>query len=440
MRSEAMRGENIGFAAFCAVLIGVVVVAHQFGMIPLLAFATIVGPLALALLCVVRWPTATLLGAFALLAPADALLAFGNGTTLARFAAIAACLGLGIAIVCDRTSRALPRFVAMWFAVLAWMIATLFWASDQTLAINGFEQIGLSMLVFVLAALVRARRTDLRVIIGAMVTTSIAVSAYAIVIHPVVANLGARVVLKNANGRDDPNDLAAALIPVFCLMLASAAAHDRRTWRVAALLATPLVGYAIVVTESRGGLIAAGAAILWTLIRSRHRVGALVTGAFVGAIGFMQTFGRFANDSTGSGRTDIWRIGLAAFREHWLFGSGIGTFPDAYNAAYLAVPHHFYVGWSRPAHDLLVQSFTELGIIGGTLVLGAWWFQFRALAVVGRSDRDYWLRIAAEAATLSGFIAALFIDVLDIKQTWIIPMLIALILSVRASESASGPA
>jgi O-antigen ligase len=182
--------------------------------------------------------------------------------------------------------------------------------------------------------------------------------------------------------------------------------------------------------------------VLWIAIRARRRI---VAGIFVVAaiaISIMQgdVWQRFIGDETGAGRSDIWKVGVAAFRQHWLAGSGIGTFPDAYNRVYLSVPHHFYINWSRPAHDLIVQSFTELGIIGGILVLSAWWLQFRELSCIGRADPDLWLRVGLEAATLGYFVAALFIDVLDIKQTWMIPILIAVVVNMRSRKPETLPA
>jgi O-antigen ligase len=428
-----------------AILFAIVALTSpKYGVTPVFGLLFLTGGATLALWWVFEWPVATLIGTYALLAPADALLLVGGGgITLTRLAAFLAVFCLSIAFIADQSGRKIPRFAVAWFAVLVWMIASVLWATDQSMAVQKVQQIGLAMLVFELVVLVRSTRIDLRVIVAATVLSSSAIAAYAIIVHPVEAQLGAgRVVLKTANGRADPNDLAAGLILAFALCISAATSNERGAWRIVAAVVSMLLFSAILATGSRGGLMAALLVVLWIALRARRRIVAAVFVVAAVAISMMQgdVWQRFIGDETGAGRSDIWKVGLAAFRQHWAVGSGIGTFPDAYNSVYLSVPHHFYINWSRPAHDLIVQSFTELGIVGGVLVLTAWWFQFRELTAVGRDDPDLWLRIGLEAATLGYFVAALFIDVLDIKQTWMIPILIAVVVNVRAREAADAPA
>jgi len=425
---------------FSAVALASPVVGSQ----TVFAVLAVLGCAALGIWWLLERPLATLIGTYALLAPADALLIIGGGgATLTRFVAFIAIFGLSLVYIADRAPSMLPRFAFAWFAVLIWMIASVLWATDQSMAVHKAEQIGLAMVVFELVALVRSTRLDLRIIIAANVVTSCAIAMYAIVIHPVEAQLGAgRVVLKTATGRADPNDLAAGLILAFALCIAAATSNERVAWRITGSLLALLLFVAVLATGSRGGLMAALLVVLWIAIRARRRLIAAIFVLTVIAISIMQgdVWQRFIGDETGAGRSDIWKVGVAAFRQHWLLGSGIGTFPDAYNRVYLSVPHHFYINWSRPAHDLIVQSFTELGIIGGVLVLSAWWLQFRQLRSIGRADPDLWLRVGLEAATLGYFVAALFIDVLDIKQTWMIPILIAVVVNMRSREPEALPA
>jgi O-antigen ligase len=431
----------LSLGAIVLLFAAVVLTSPVLGAVPTFAALVLIAA-ALGTLWMCEWPVAMLIGLYALLAPADALLLVGGGVTLTRLASLLAIAGLTLAFIGDRSVRAVPRFALAWFAVLVWMIASVLWATDQSMALHKLEQIGLAMLVFGLVVMVRSTRIDLRVVIAASVLSSSVIAAYALIVHPVEARLGAdRVVLKTATGRADPNDLAAALILAFALCVSAATSNEVRGWRAAGAIASGLLFAGILATGSRGGLIAALLVVIWIALRARRRIAAALFVIGAGAFSVLQgdVWERFVGDQTGAGRTDIWKVGLAAFRQHWAIGSGIGTFPDAYNSVYLSVPHHFYINWSRPAHDLLVQSFTELGIVGGALVLTAWWLQFRQLAGIGRADPDLWLRVGLEAATLGYFAAALFIDVLDVKQTWMIPILIAAVANVRAGESAMVP-
>jgi O-antigen ligase len=430
---------GVGIGSF-VLLLAAVALSPKVGTLPLFALLALAGPVALGIWSGITWPVATLIGAYAFLAPADDLLIFSGGATVTRYVAFLAISGLFIAFLRDRSSATIPRFVMLWFAALTWMVATVLWATDQSMAIQKVEQIGLAMLVFALATLVQSNRAELRVIVAAVVASSCAIAAYAIIVHPVEAHLGPdRVVLKTAlGGRVDPNDLAAGMILAFALCIAAASTNERMHWRIVGGVLSFLLFAGILTTDSRGGLLATLLVVIWTAVRARSRIVAIGLLAAVTMLSFSMSdvWTRFNDDATGAGRSDIWKVGVAAFRQHWLIGSGIGTFPDAYNSVYLEVPHHFYIKFSRPAHDLLVQSFTELGIIGGILVLSAFWFQFRALISIRRKDPDRWLRVALEAATLGYFVAALFIDTLDMKQTWVIPIMIAIVLNVRRQEIA----
>jgi O-antigen ligase len=438
MRIAAMPLPGVRIAVLVLLLAALTWSSTFAGTLPLFVGLTLAGPIALMCWSGITWPVGTLAGIYALLAPADALLLITGGTTLTRYVAFLALFGLALAILLDRSSRLIPRFAKAWFVTLSWMIASVFWATNQAMAIDKVEQIGLAVVVFELIVLVRASRIELRAIVAAVVASSSAIAAYALTVHPVEARLGPdRVVLTTAaGGRADPNDLAAGMILAFALCIAAATSNDRGRWRIAGAVLSFLLFAAILSTGSRGGLLAALLVVLWTAVRARRRIVAALLVAAVAGLSAIQgdVWQRFIGDETGAGRSDIWKVGVAAFQQHWLIGSGIGTFPDVYNSVYLSVPHHFFINWSRPAHDLIVQSFTELGIIGGTLVLTAWWFQFRELRSIARDDPDRWLRVGLEAATLGYFVAALFIDVLDLKQTWVIAILVAVVANVRAGN------
>jgi hypothetical protein len=64
-----------------------------------------------------------------------------------------------------------------------------------------------------------------------------------------------------------------------------------------------------------------------------------------------------------SGRDEFWRVGLDAFAEQPLLGHGAGTFRQSWHLL-----RHNTVE-NLDAHSLYLQAFTELGVIGGLLVL-----------------------------------------------------------------------
>jgi O-antigen ligase len=152
---------------------------------------------------------------------------------------------------------------------------------------------------------------------------------------------------------------------------------------------------------------------------------------------WQRLFSHSSSNAEGAGRLPIWSVGVEAFRQHWLIGNGYGTFTDAFNQAYLFVPHAFFTGWSREAHNLVISSFVELGIFGGALVLYAWWCQFRELRAVPDDDNDAWLRLAMETGILGVFTTAIFLDILVLKPAWVLPILIVVLSKVLFREHAA---
>jgi O-antigen ligase len=124
-------------------------------------------------------------------------------------------------------------------------------------------------------------------------------------------------------------------------------------------------------------------------------------------------------DNSGSGRTLIWHVGLQALKAAWLFGTGIGSFPETYARNFLAAYQPVSQGWHRPAHNVVLGIAVELGIVGLGLLLVAWFRSIRQLRVIPRDSAYYSIRVALEATLLGLFAQALFIDPMWIKYYWL---------------------
>jgi O-antigen ligase len=167
----------------------------------------------------------------------------------------------------------------------------------------------------------------------------------------------------------DPNDLCLFLIVGLILVLSRLA--DRRDGlRLLWLPALPLLGYAFVLTQSRGGLLALLAG-LGLLIRLRY---GLARAVLLGALGLPVLLTLLAgrqtdisvNATTGQSRIQLWSDGLMMFRSSPLFGVGVDEY--AKEAGHVA-------------HNSYLHCFSELGFFGGVCYLGAW-----CLAVWGLSQ------------------------------------------------------
>jgi hypothetical protein len=104
----------------------------------------------------------------------------------------------------------------------------------------------------------------------------------------------------------------------------------------------------------------------------------------------------FSNLS-GTGRHDFWRVALDAFEEEPLIGHGAGTYVfswDELRSIYLP---------AIDAHSLYLETFAELGAVGGLLVIGlvlaALWVAFAAWRAAPPRRRE------AQAALLAAMVA-----------------------------------
>ncbi len=425
-----------------------VTLAPRAGVMPLLELGMLAGPLALGGWLAFKRPIAILTGAYIGLAPIDFLLIYSSGITISRLIGLLAVVVLLGTVLMRGISAPLPRSALVWIAAFGFMVVTLVWSADQSRTLERLMSTGLPILMLALAAVVPCDRTDLRAMLLAVVGAAVVVSAYGIMNPPAGGLAGAqhRMVLRSGNAAVDPNGLAFSLMAPLGILLAVVLSPGRAAVRVgAAALALVVIG-GVLLTESRGGLLGLLAMLVWFAVRSRERLIALLTLAGAVLISVLQggawqrLFSHSSSDVEGAGRLPIWSVGVEAFRQHWLLGNGYGTFTDAFNQVYLLVPHAFHTGWSREAHNMVISTFTELGIFGGALVMYAWWTQFRALRDVPREDDDGWLRLAMEAGVLGVFVTSMFLDILVLKPAWVLPILIVVIIGVRHRERVAGAA
>ena len=162
----------------------------------------------------------------------------------------------------------------------------------------------------------------------------------------------------------DPNDLS--LLIVFSGVIWASILWDRSlgVLRFVSLGPIALLATGLLCTKSRGGLLAAGGAVVAIAICQYGRKMAVVIGLmFMGVlplIGGRQSGIGLGEGGTGHERITLWRDGLAALRSPSLFfGIGQGMFGD-------------WMG--LVAHNSFVHTYVELGLFGGTLFLGCFFF------------------------------------------------------------------
>lgn len=206
----------------------------------------------------------------------------------------------------------------------------------------------------------------------------------------------------------DPNDLSMVMVTgiALCLYLSL---HGAVPLRPLWLLGMAACLYAFWLTKSRGGLLALMAAgtvlahARWGTRRALLAIAALLPIVLVGLAGR----GNAMTTGTGQSRLQLWSEGLMLFRQQPIFGIGHGLYADE-------------IG--HVAHNSFVHCFTELGIFGGTLFLGAFVLALYSLYRM-RSDPGLAAasRVQSRLAAVTAVIAGFAVSQLSLSRAYIAP-------------------
>lgn len=168
----------------------------------------------------------------------------------------------------------------------------------------------------------------------------------------------------------DPNDMCLMLVMAMTASLYQIIELRRWYW------IGPLVvfGHALTLTHSRGGFIGMLAALVAFML-GRFGRRAIPLGLLVLPIVFVLFAGRQTDlrlsNATGISRIQLWAEGLTMFLKHPLFGIG---------------SHRFDEFASHVAHNSFIHCYTELGMFGGTLFLGAFYLALWTLVRLGGAE------------------------------------------------------
>jgi O-Antigen ligase len=224
----------------------------------------------------------------------------------------------------------------------------------------------------------------------------------------------------------DPNEVG-----VLIAMLILPALYwltDRRSGALRFLWLGPvaLFCYAIILTQSRGALLAlAGGMAVLVIARFGWRI-ALLLGAIAAPVALLFLVGRQTDLSTGHGtaqeRIQFWSDALVAWRGAPLFGVG--------REAFVQQEEHV-------AHNSYLQIFVDLGAFGGMFFLGAFYLAAENLWRLG--DRRRHAPLDPEAARMQpyifGLLAAWAAGMTSLTLCYILPTYTVLALATAYSRT-----
>ena len=266
------------------------------------------------------------------------------------------------------------------------------WAEDSAATLVSSLSFALNFMLFPVAYSAVRRPTDLRPLLVAFVVGAGVAAIYGVIAQPDATSLvssptAAAGLNRLAGSIGDPNELATLLAAG--VGVATALVFDSArsaTFRIASGLMALVLLSGILITLSRGGLVALGAALLAATLVSpgKFRAMTLATVATILSVSLVFFFAiaseaardRITETDGGSGRTDIWSVGWRMVEDHPVRGVGGGNFKISSIHYLLAAPgalefDQYIVDQPSVAHNAYLQVLAETGVIGLALFLTA---------------------------------------------------------------------
>ena len=351
----------------------------------------------------------------------------------------------------------LPRTVLIALAGLfGWVALSATWAENPNVSIDAFSRYLLNGVLFVIVLTAVSTRQSMQRTLGAFIVGAFVAACYGIAAPSQFETQYGRL----ESAALDPNELSAVLVPAvaLCTFIAVGMRH-RPAVRLSAAFVGLICASTIVLTVSRGGLIAFAFAIVLAIVlagRWRWRIGALaVTGVVAVAIYFTGFAGPEAIEhleSTTQGsqrvqesRTTIWQVAWRMSEQNLLLGVGAGNFPVS-SIHYVLEPGatrrtDLIVDNPLVVHNTYLETLTELGVVGASLFLGLIALCLAALAKAVRAFKrlgDIEMEVLARglAVALGGILVAdFFISEQFSKALWLLLALApAMLVIARRAE------
>jgi O-antigen ligase len=391
-------------------------------------------------------------------------LKFG-GLTISRLSA-----PLALAVVVARLATGpfprFPRRAVFWAvgAYVAFAFASAIWTVnvDDSFREGGtgfaLASLGLSLVYMASFAILVETRADLKRL-GVTIWV-LAVALGALAIGQYLAGYARAVAYSG-----DANFFAALQVLALPVCLVVASHVDRPKLRLVALSGVAIVVGSVLVSLSRGGLLALFAVLALIAVqparlmfRTRATKRLALIAVFIGAgvllwAAFADLESRsqslFNTAEGGSGRTNLWRAANTAWQRHPVRGIGYGSFPNLSNELLRQTPGVDFSAYrlresGQVAHSAYLGTLAELGVIGLVLLLGvlaAAILTLRRTARYALARGDPVVAAAAQAlyiAMLGFLLISLFLSTETDRGLWVL-LGVTLALGRIAATPASMP-
>lgn len=327
------------------------------------------------------------------------------------------------------------RLLAIVAALLVWLSLSVAWADDVGLALGDLWHWYALAVMFVIVITTVTTPRALRLVLAGFVAG--AVLSVLIGIADGSFTGGGSGAARLEGGAGDPNYLASAIVAsgVIAVSLLALTRGALRYWLVAAALAILVTG--LVSSGSRGGMLAAGAALVLAFAVFKRRrayvaaAGAVAIGVAVLAfVNVPDTWERVTDFDDDNGRSSLWTVGQRMWEDAPLVGVGLNNFV-VHSADYVREPgtlENVGIVVERPhvPHNTYLQALAETGVVGFALFLGFCGACLRSMWVAARRFHGAGLNSfetvaqAVVVATASVLAAAMFLSAGTDKRLWLL--------------------
>ena len=327
-------------------------------------------------------------------------------------------------------------------AFLVWVMLSAIWAAVPMAALVVLGSFGLAALLFPVTYTALRDVADVQKLLTVLVVFAFIAATYGFAIDPSASGASggdpAAELNRLGGSIGDPNRFAAKVLPGAIIAIALAFIAKSLAARVFFSGAAVVGMIAVLLSLSRGGLIAAGVVCLaapLVVAGARGRVAVVSFTAIALAVVALfvltppESRQRITESDGGNGRTDIWKVGWRMVEAHPANGIGAGNY-EGTSIHYLIQPgailrDEYFVTAPKVAHNSYLHVLAELGAIGLglylTIIVMAMGCLYRA-SQIARRLRERKLMILSHAiflAVLSALVANFFISEQLAKLPWL---------------------
>jgi len=386
-----------------------------------------------------------------LLAAYGAILPLGSGITVpvglpSPFNSVTSVGGMLVVVamllhlvLTKQSAREISPTVPAWLTFAAFAGMSIAWSVNPSQTGREFFLLISLLAVYVVAMLMPISERDLRHFEVGVAGGGAIAGAYAVALGLTSSlqltrrNVSRFSTAGGVGESADANITAATLILPFAIAVGRALRAESRGERLLFGVAGALTGAGIILTGSRGGMLAALVTVFVLLYEHNKRARAALVVIALAALASLAlvvapaSLRKHISRSTSSGRTDIWRTALAACPNYCWTGAGWGAFPTVYQDTLHTNPDA--KGLDRPfvAHDIWISAIIELGVAGLVALLISLLIVARDILRVPRMHRGPPL-----AAFLGILVASTFLSTLSFKYFWLVMIYAGLVTMVHA--------